>query len=73
MNQERISQRGLVMKKVSLVIRLSLAGAILSVSLVSLGASLFGYDSSVIRDVVAAFGGGAVTAGIIAKTIGLLA
>lgn len=61
------------MKKALLVARLSLAGAIFSVSLVSIGASVLGYDASFVRDVVSAFGGGALTATIIAKSIGLLA
>jgi len=61
------------MKKAMLVARFALAGAILSVSLVSLGASLFGYDSSFIRDIIAALGGGVVTAGVFAKAVGLLA
>ncbi|GAA4524051.1 hypothetical protein GCM10023174_06910 [Chelativorans composti] len=73
MAQEGCPNGGRDMKKAMLVIRFAAGGAILSVSLVSIAASVFGYDPSVVRDIVAALGGGVLTAGIFAKAVGLFA
>lgn len=62
-----------MMKRYLTIARLSLAGAILAVSVVNVVASIAGFDASITRDIVAAFGGSVVTAGVLAKMVGLLA